>query len=180
MPTLANATARWVGTWQNERGSVLRIRTVTQVIIPGGSQTPHFRISGTYQTAKGAIPFSEYCPVTGYAILDQIGFTVSFHYVFGEEDVKSLTSWAGQILPVPDNPNQQRLQTLWHLVPNLAEGDTEDEYGWVIAWAGEDRFRKLSNDPDFDIPVEADGSVSIVNETVAIPSYADAVRAQHE
>ena len=178
MPTLANAQARWIGTWQNERGSVFRVLNITQQTIPGGSGTPHFRLSGTYQTAAGRIPFTERCPVTGYVVFDQIGFTASFRYIVpDQEEVNSLTSWAGQILPVPSNPTQQHLQTLWHLVPNLAEGENERQYGWVIAWAGEDRFRKLSNDPEFEIPV-VDGRVQVVADSVPVDSYAGSLAAE--
>ena len=155
MTTLAQEKARWIGTWRNERGSVLRIKDVVQVVIGGGSGTPHFRVDGTYKTAKGSVPPTERFPVTGFVTEDQIVFSASFRYVKPEtedDDSHSMTAWAGQILPLPQDPDKQALQTLWHLVPSLEEGEAEEGYGWVIAWAGEDRFVRLSADPDFEIP----------------------------
>lgn len=157
MTTLADEKSRWLGTWRNERGSVLRIRDIIQVVIPGGSGTSHFLVDGTYQTAKGAVPQTEKFPVSGFVTEDQIVFSASFRYVKpGTEDDNShtMTTWAGQILPSPEDPDKQALQTLWHLVPSLDEGEPEEGYGWVIAWSGEDRFRRLAADPDFEIPEE--------------------------
>ncbi|MBO9712166.1 avidin/streptavidin family protein [Sphingomonas sp.] len=155
MGTLADEKKRWKGTWQNSRKSVLRIKDIVQEVIGGGSGTPHFRVTGTYQTAKGSVPQKEKFPVSGYVTDDQIVFSASFRYVEpggDDDDNHSMTAWAGQILPLPEDPDKQGLQTLWHLVPSMKEGDYEEQYGWVIAWAGEDRFLKLSNDPDFEIP----------------------------
>nr|WP_170603532.1 avidin/streptavidin family protein [Ruegeria arenilitoris] len=126
----------------------MRIRGVVTEKTGTPDDTEHFRITGTYQTAKGSIPFNVKSPLSGYVTLDQITFSVSFRYFAGDRDIHSLTAWAGQILPNPDNPARESLQTLWNLVPNLADGEHEDQYGWVIAWSGTDRFTRLSSDPD--------------------------------
>jgi Avidin family len=155
MTTLAQENARWLGTWRNERRSVLRIRNIVQIVLPGGSGTPQFQIDGTYETMKGSVPATERFPVAGFVTEDQIVFSASFRYVASgtqDDDSHSLTTWAGQILPLPEDPDRQALQTLWHLVPSLKEGGEEDGYGWMIAWAGEDRFTRLSESPDFNIP----------------------------
>ena len=157
MSTLANEKTRWRGTWRNERGSIFRLRDLSQEVIAGGSGTPHFRLTGTYQTAKGSVPMTERFPVTGYVSDDQIVFSASFRYVEAgseDDDSHSLTTWAGQILPLPEDPDRQSLQTLWHLVPYFKEGEYEKHYGWMIAWSGEDRFLRLSDDPDFEPPAE--------------------------
>ncbi len=158
MGDLASEKSRWIGVWKNTRGSILRIGDVLQDVVVGGSKTPHFRIGGTYQTAKGSVPGTEKFPVTGFVTDDQIAFTASFRYVdaggAGDDD-HSLTAWAGQILPVPEDPDKQKLQTLWHLSPSLKEGASESQHGWVIAWSGEDSFVKLSDDPDFTPPSDA-------------------------
>ncbi|WCM29622.1 avidin/streptavidin family protein [Sphingomonas sp. QA11] len=156
MTALSVAGVRWTGTWQNELGSLLRIEHIISVVVPGGSGTEHYRVAGLYQTAKGSVPLKERFPVTGFVTADQIVFTVSYRYVpHGEEDddKHSLVAWAGQILPTSENPAKEELKTLWHLVPDLRTGEEEEQYGWVIAWSGEDRFRKLSNDPEFDVLV---------------------------
>ena len=153
MDDLAGAKTRWIGTWQNIKGSVMRIRDCVAALSGSPDKTEHFRIAGTYQTAAGRVPSSALFPVTGYVTNDQIAFCVSFRFEDDEErDGYSLTAWAGQILPIPNTEDKQHLKTLWHLVPNLNEGDIEDEYGWVIAWAGSDIFEKLSSDPNHDIP----------------------------
>ena len=154
MSTVADALARWRGTWRNELGSLLRISDIVAFTVPGGSQVEHLAVSGAYQTAKGSVPLTERFPLRGFVTGDQITFSVSFrHLRDGEEDDDhhTLASWAGQILPVVGQTSQQ-LKTLWHLVPDLREGDNEDQYGWVIAWSGEDRFDKLSDDPEFVVP----------------------------
>jgi hypothetical protein len=144
-----------MGTWQNQRKSVLRIRDVALFVVPGSSGTQHFRVTGTYQTAKGSVPQREEFPVTGFCTDDQIVFSASFRFVEpgqADDDAHSLTTWAGQILPLPEDPERQSLQTLWHLVPSLKKEEQELHYGWVIAWSGEDRFVRLAADPNFEIP----------------------------
>lgn len=154
MSTLADEKARWAGTWRNSRGSIFRLRDIAQEVVSGGSGTVHFAIRGTYQTAKGSVPNAEKFPVHGFVTEDQIVFSASFRYIEAgspDDDDHSMTAWAGQILPNPEDPEKQSLQTLWHLVPSLKDED-EDKRGWMIAWAGEDRFTRLSSDPDFVIP----------------------------
>lgn len=154
MSEVAEAVARWRGTWRNELGSLLRIADASATAMPGGSATEHLLVSGAYQTAKGSVPLSERFPVRGFVTGDQIAFSVSFRFVDAvevDDGHHTLAAWAGQILPVTGGDRQQ-LRSLWHLVPDLRGGDAEDEYGWVVAWSGEDRFDKLSDDPAFESP----------------------------
>ncbi|MES0881572.1 avidin/streptavidin family protein [Roseibium sp. SCP14] len=152
MDTIEEARDRWLGTWQNTKGSVMRLRLCEIVHSTSPEKSEHFSVTGTYQTAKGRVPLEVRCPLSGYVTNDHIVFSVSFRFEDdGKGEVHSLTAWAGQVLPDPDNPSNQQLSTLWHLVPDLEKGDPEDTYGWVKAWSGADNFKRLSKDPDHSV-----------------------------
>ena len=150
--------ARWKGLWENKKGSHMRI-TQVKTITEGEDRT-HYRIRGTYQTAVGRPGSETRFPLTGFVTGDQIVFTVSFRVADDQRDDEdepndSMTAWAGQLLPDPDNDDTQLLQTLWHLTRNAIE-DTEEDAGWATVLGGADNFRKLDNDPDAEPTVTGD------------------------
>jgi avidin family protein len=151
MDTIEQARERWLGVWQNAKGSVMRIQNCKVLQATSSEKSEHFSVEGSYQTAKGRVPFAVKCPLCGFVTNDQIAFCVSFRLKDAAGEVHSLTSWAGQILPEPDNSSKQRLSTLWNLVPDLEEGEVEERLGWVVAWSGADKFMKISKDPDHEV-----------------------------
>jgi len=147
--------AIWIGTWQNEKGSLLRIAAVSTSSGTGGGPG-HCKVEGSFASRVGNAAFTEQFPLTGYAIGNLIAFTVSFHRLDPEtgEARASVCAWAGQYLPAqrPDGSyspedRAERLKTLWHLVPDTAAPGHERDYGWLLAHAGEDEFSRLSDDP---------------------------------
>jgi hypothetical protein len=151
------AETMWLGTWRNEKGSVMRIRTVDAFTLPPNTQ-PHFRIGGTYQSKVGHVAEGASHPLGGFVIGDVIAFSVSYHGTdeHGGE-VRSVTSWSGQHMPSSkEDPaaasGTQVLKTLWHLTRDFSEGKYEELNGWVLALSGSDNFKKLSNDPDYVVP----------------------------
>jgi hypothetical protein len=150
---IRQAETMWVGTWQNEKGSVMRIRSVEAFALPPNPQ-PHLRIDGTYQSRVGHVGEGASHPLGGFVIGDIIAFSVSYHGTdeHGGE-VRSVTSWSGQQMPsARQDPAAARgtesLKTLWHLTRDFGEGKYEELNGWVLALSGSDTFERLSEDPD--------------------------------
>ena len=103
----ALADPGWVGTWQNESGSALRIRSVAA----DGT------LVGQYSTELGAPDATQWFDVRGSANGDQLAFVVSW----GEH--ASLTAWVGQRI---GSGGEERLRTLWHLTRDVPEADEAD------------------------------------------------------
>ena len=155
MANSQSTPAIWVGTWRNEKGSLLRITAVSATSTPGGG-LDHYRVEGSFASRVGNADFGEQFPLTGYAIGNLIAFTVSFHRLDPDtrEERASVCAWAGQYLPAqrPDGSyspqdSAERLKTLWHLVPDTGAPGHERDFGWLLAHAGEDEFSRLSSDP---------------------------------
>lgn len=145
--TLPEAKAQWVGTWKNRKGSVLRIVDIVSTQTGSADNTEHYLVSGTYQTAKGAVPSKIMFPVSGFVTRDQIVFSVSFRFPTASPPVSSMTSWTGQILPDDADSSKEVLKTLWNLTRDIEEGKPEEERGWALAIAGADTFERINKTP---------------------------------
>lgn len=92
------------GSWKNERGSIVVLRSV-------GSQ-----LNGTYRTAGGKPSFSHEFDLVGVTNGDLISFSVAW---IGFD---SLTTWVGRY-----EQDSDTIYTLWHLV--RSHDDACDETG---------------------------------------------------
>ncbi len=142
--SLQDARRLWLGTWQNNKGSLLEIDDVDIVQTGSSDGTEHYRVEGTYRTAKGSVPSSIRFPVVGFVTDDQIVFSVSFRFPSSSPPVSSATSWTGQVLPDDHDPTKQVLKTLWNLTRDIPEGKPEEDRGWALAISGADVFSKVS------------------------------------
>lgn len=147
------AETMWLGTWQNEKGSIMRIRSVEAFTLPPNPQ-PHFRIGGTYRSKVGHVEEGASHPLGGFVIGDIIAFSVSYHGADEQgTEVRSVTSWSGHQMPsTEEDPapasGTRVLKTLWHLTRDLGERRHEGLDAWAVALSGSDTFKKLSDDPD--------------------------------
>ena len=146
--SLEDAKKLWLGVWQNAKGSLLRISDIDIVKTGSPDNTDHYKVEGTYQTAKGSVPSDKKFPMTGFVTRDQIVFSVSFRFPSADPPVSSATSWTGQILPDDKDPTKEALRTLWNLTRDIPEGDPEQEHGWALAIAGADIFNRTSTNPN--------------------------------
>jgi hypothetical protein len=108
------------GRWTNEYGSVADIRV-------DGHQ-----VSGTYAAAAGADRRSLTGPITGFVRGDIIAFAVLW-----PPEMRSITSWVGQVVDVDGAP---ALKTLWQLIVDIADAD-EPTALWTTVHSGADVFR---------------------------------------
>lgn len=130
-PNTAHARAEnmFVGSWINDRGSLVKF---TQVSRPAADELSG-QISGFYQTNLGQPDKSKKFPLTGFTQGDQITFTVNFQG-FG-----SLTSWTGQL--TQDAQGEEYIRTLWNLTRDV-DDRAEDDDLWKSITAGASDFRR--------------------------------------
>ena len=140
--SLQSVEKLWLGVWKNSKGSLMEIEDVDVVQAVSLDKTEHYRVLGTYRTAKGAVPSAIKFPLCGFVVDDQIVFSVSFRFPSANPPVSSATSWTGQVLPDDDDPTRQVLKTLWHLTRDISEGNPEEENGWALCIGGADTFTK--------------------------------------
>jgi hypothetical protein len=108
------------GRWTNEYGSV------AEITVDGD------RISGTYTSAVGGSTGSLSGPINGFVRGDILAFAVLW-----PAQLRSITSWVGQVVEVNGAPE---LKTLWHLIVDIPDPD-EAESLWTTVHTGADTFR---------------------------------------
>lgn len=107
------------GRWINEYGSV------AEISVDGD------RISGTYTSAVGSPTGSMSGPINGFVRGDIVAFAVLWPV-----NMRSITSWVGQVVEVNGAPE---LKTLWHLIIDIPDAD-EATGLWTTVHTGADTF----------------------------------------
>jgi len=115
-------TIAFQGTWKNELGSKMELK------VSNGA------VTGLYHTAVGAPGNTESFLLVGRVNGDLISFLVDWGK-YG-----SITAWVGQHTADAGGTNE-RIQTLWQLVKNVAEGSEENSL-WGAFLTGSDTFTR--------------------------------------
>jgi hypothetical protein len=108
------------GRWTNEYGSV------AEIAVDGD------RISGTYTSAVGGSTGPMSGPINGFVRGDIVAFAVLW-----PANMRSITSWVGQVVEVNGAPV---LKALWHLIIDIPDAD-EATGLWTTVHTGADTFR---------------------------------------
>ena len=108
------------GRWTNEYGSV------AEIAVEGD------RVLGTYTSAVGGRTGSMSGPIDGFVRGDIVAFAVLWPV-----NMRSITSWVGQVVEVNGAPE---LKTLWHLIVDIPDPD-ESTGLWTTVHTGADTFR---------------------------------------
>lgn len=117
---LAKRTSPLAGRWTNDHGSVAEIEVDGE------------RISGRYVSAVGASGKTLQGPISGFVRGDIVAFSVLW-----PSEMRSITSWVGQVVETNGAPE---LKTLWHLVVDIPDPD-EATGLWATIHTGADTFR---------------------------------------
>lgn len=104
-----------VGSWKNERGSLL----VIDAVVDG-------KLQGTFRSAVGNVDPSKSFALVGVVRGDVIGFTVDFGAA------GSVASWVGQV-------DGDTLRTQWHLSRDVVDQDEAAKL-WSSTLSGADAF----------------------------------------
>ena len=111
----AAAATDVVGTWKNERGSLL----VIDAVLDG-------KLQGSFRSAVGNVDPSKSFTLVGVVRGDVIGFTVDFGAA------GSVASWVGQV-------EGETLRTQWHLSRDVSNDDEASKL-WSSTMSGADAF----------------------------------------
>ena len=111
-------TVNFDGTWKNELSSDMTIKVTSG------------QVTGKYRTGVGAPGPTEEFELVGFAVGDQISFTVNFGK-YG-----SLTSWVGQLTT---EDGVEVIKTIWLLSENVSDPD-EPKKLWGSVLTGYDNF----------------------------------------
>lgn len=109
------ATIDVVGSWKNERGSLL----VIDAVVDG-------KLHGSFRSAVGKVDPQKTFALVGVVRGDVVGFTVDFGAA------GSVASWVGQI-------DGDTLRTQWHLSRDVADADEAAQL-WSSTLSGADAF----------------------------------------
>ncbi|MCV6639657.1 avidin/streptavidin family protein [Candidatus Albibeggiatoa sp. nov. NOAA] len=115
------------GKWRNKLSSEMII-TVEKGIV-----------SGIYQTVVGEPSHNcEEFPLSGFVNGHLISFIVDW------KQYGSITAWVGQHI-IDINGNNERIETMWHLVKNIGEEGKEADSNsyWNAFLSGSDVFSKI-------------------------------------
>lgn len=120
-PTAGAPTVDFSGKWKNQLNSEM------DLVITGQKVTGRYKslVSSGGSTVEGEI--------TGYVDRDLIAIVVNW------DTTASLTSWTGQMV---DEGGTETIETLWHLVMDIAEGPAEGAAIWQSTFAGADTFAR--------------------------------------
>lgn len=121
--------AELVGTWQNDRGSVLVVDSV--------DADGHFH--GAFRSGVGNVDPGAAFKVSGIANGDVVGFSVAFG------KAGSVATWSGQLTraAAESGAAEERLVTTWHLARDVADAD-EAAGLWASTLTGSDVFRRAA------------------------------------
>ena len=114
-PVAVAAAVDVVGTWKNERGSLL----VIDAVLDG-------KLQGSFRSAVGNVDPSKSFTLVGVVRGDVIGFTVDFGAA------GSVASWVGQV-------EGETLRTQWHLSRDVSNDDEASKL-WSSTMSGADAF----------------------------------------